>query len=539
MSPQVQGDVQGVGLGAMRVVGIQGRHVSPHAPATGDSLAWNGQAWAPGGVRVFSVATYGATGNGFTDDTQAIQSTVNAASAAGGGVVHFPAGTYALKTYITLPSNIYLLGQGRQTTLKLVSGYVSGAQGQGHFFASGATQITLDSLSLDGNSSTVSPDPTNNFAGWFNACTHVKLRNCYVTGLNGTGSNINTAFVLPGAAHYGQVHNCEFDSCNGGAVFFQGAACIASGNILHALGDVGIVFNSTTARRCVAIGNLVDGISPQCAFGIENGASDWTISGNVVYSGFGALDLNDAGYAGPQVSGGVFANNLVLDMDKGTSAQTVSLGVFVRTSQTRNIKILNNTFSGLTVHGTTDSFVLVQTSTEGLEIRGNTFEGKAQALPAAIFLNNSTTHTRPIIDSNTIRSTSSTTKLSRGIWLGASSTCTNATIARNEFENITNYGVLFDVSSSFTGSLKDNWALSGVGSIYQTSPWGTFAAINIPHELRNTLGRSIWLAGAAPTTGTWLVGDQVWNTNVTATTTPGWICTTAGTPGTWTAMPVL
>jgi hypothetical protein len=40
-------------------------------------------------------------------------------------------------------------------------------------------------------------------------------------------------------------------------------------------------------------------------------------------------------------------------------------------------------------------------------------------------------------------------------------------------------------------------------------------------------------------TMTWAMGDQAWNSAVTATTTPGWICTTAGTPGTWTAMPVL
>ena len=42
---------------------------------------------------------------------------------------------------------------------------------------------------------------------------------------------------------------------------------------------------------------------------------------------------------------------------------------------------------------------------------------------------------------------------------------------------------------------------------------------------------------AAPTVGTWAVGAICWNSGVTATTTPGWICTTAGTPGTWTPLP--
>lgn len=41
---------------------------------------------------------------------------------------------------------------------------------------------------------------------------------------------------------------------------------------------------------------------------------------------------------------------------------------------------------------------------------------------------------------------------------------------------------------------------------------------------------------AIPTTGTWNVGDIVWNTTPAAGGIPGWICVTAGTPGTWKAM---
>lgn len=38
---------------------------------------------------------------------------------------------------------------------------------------------------------------------------------------------------------------------------------------------------------------------------------------------------------------------------------------------------------------------------------------------------------------------------------------------------------------------------------------------------------------AAPVSGTFAKGDKVWNTNASAAGTVGWICTTAGTPGTW------
>lgn len=38
---------------------------------------------------------------------------------------------------------------------------------------------------------------------------------------------------------------------------------------------------------------------------------------------------------------------------------------------------------------------------------------------------------------------------------------------------------------------------------------------------------------AAPGAGTWFVGDIVWNSAPAAAGTMGWVCTTAGTPGTW------
>lgn len=41
---------------------------------------------------------------------------------------------------------------------------------------------------------------------------------------------------------------------------------------------------------------------------------------------------------------------------------------------------------------------------------------------------------------------------------------------------------------------------------------------------------------AEPTAGTWAVGDTVWNSVPVSGGTPGWVCTTAGTPGTWKAM---
>jgi hypothetical protein len=60
---------------------------------------------------------YGATGNGTTDDTAAIQAAIDAANAAGGGTVYVPQGTYRLTTWLLLKSNVHLIGTGAESIL--------------------------------------------------------------------------------------------------------------------------------------------------------------------------------------------------------------------------------------------------------------------------------------------------------------------------------------------------------------------------------------------------------------------------------------
>src|SRR4051812_29935569 len=61
---------------------------------------------------VYDVKTFGAKGDGKALDTAAINKTIDAAAAAGGGTVYFPAGNY-LSVSIHLKSNIALyLDQG-------------------------------------------------------------------------------------------------------------------------------------------------------------------------------------------------------------------------------------------------------------------------------------------------------------------------------------------------------------------------------------------------------------------------------------------
>lgn len=68
----------------------------------------------------FSVLFYGATGNGTTDDTAAVQAAITAAQTQG-GTVYFPAGKYLLKgtgtQLLLVSSQVRLLGDGNSSYL--------------------------------------------------------------------------------------------------------------------------------------------------------------------------------------------------------------------------------------------------------------------------------------------------------------------------------------------------------------------------------------------------------------------------------------
>lgn len=75
---------------------------------------------------IYNVKSYGAVGNGSTDDSSAVQNAINAAGAAGGGTVYFPFGNYKIGSGISWTySGIHILGAGTTATIITV-GFASG-----------------------------------------------------------------------------------------------------------------------------------------------------------------------------------------------------------------------------------------------------------------------------------------------------------------------------------------------------------------------------------------------------------------------------
>jgi hypothetical protein len=76
------------------------------------------------GGQVFNVKAYGATGNGSTDDTTAIEAAITAASVSG-GIVYLPQGIYMVSSTLTINSYaVSLVGAGQSaTTIMPTSGF--------------------------------------------------------------------------------------------------------------------------------------------------------------------------------------------------------------------------------------------------------------------------------------------------------------------------------------------------------------------------------------------------------------------------------
>jgi hypothetical protein len=88
-----------------------------------------------------------------------------------------------------------------------------------------------------------------------------------------------------------------------------------------------------------------------------------------------------------------------------------------------------------------------------------------------------------------------------------------------------------DVAQNVTGILE---IYNSDGTISQTGKYRLEPGLGIKLG-----GGPLQISGAsAPGSGAHDLGEIVWNTSPTATGTLGWVCTTAGTPGTWTALSV-
>lgn len=176
---------------------------------------------------VFNVKGYDAKGDGITGDGVSIQKATDAASAAGGGTVFFPAGTYILDAPIAIPSKVTLEGEGPRLSILKLKTNMSSA-GMPNFggiyrpiyntnYATGDTDIALRNLGFDGNGA----NQTVAIAPSFKKVTRCQISNCRFTGFgNLTPLRYAQGFVFFESVEVDFTHN-EIDFNAGDGIAFS------------------------------------------------------------------------------------------------------------------------------------------------------------------------------------------------------------------------------------------------------------------------------------------------------------------------------
>jgi hypothetical protein len=161
---------------------------------------------------------------------------------------------------------------------------------------------------------------------------------------------------------------------------------------------------------------------------------------------------------------------------------------------------------------------------------GNGTSAASAAAASGIFVGNGSYH---VIENNVSGAVGEVTQL---YGVRVDNSCRDVAVQNNYCAGLKNGGVAFSMGNStnwvtrvFKGNVSE--AISG-GQVYD----GPNPIVIDNNNRGNTLpnNKSYALFGtAAPSAGTWAVGDRVQQSTPIVGNPKGWVCTVAGTPGTW------
>jgi parallel beta-helix repeat protein len=149
---------------------------------TADSRTETGLRWAD--ATVINVKDFGATGDGNTDDSVAIQSAVSYASTAK-GTLHFPAGTYRIDTTISVPGNLRITGDGNMSHLtRTTTGNIFSITGTSE---TPVSNVHISNLRFSGPSTQANSIVGNGI--YMDYASHITIKHCLFQGFGLTDSN--------------------------------------------------------------------------------------------------------------------------------------------------------------------------------------------------------------------------------------------------------------------------------------------------------------------------------------------------------------
>jgi len=527
----------------------------------------------------FNALDYGAKGDGITNDAAAIQLAITAAA---GGTLYFPAGTYLVGTQLTGVSNIHIIGAGSDVTTLKASVAINSI-----ILFSDKSNVEIEGLKFDGNNNTLS----NIRAYATNYPTQFSIHHCYFTGTKNdvTLSNGCIEFSRTGG-RYQNVSVCDntFKTCGThGAIMAYVDRLVFSRNILKDIGQHGM--EAVGCFSVIESENLVDNcgtVGPGgSGLGVGARTTYWKIANNTIVNCAGDAPITcefTSNY-------GIIEGN-VIKISRGNAGINASYGAIgdgnpYPYDTLRNVSIVNNyienAVSGVLQNGlsyTTAIGINIYAGTQGsgCEVRGNTLFGFNIAIIASYFKG------MRICDNFASGYVGTLSAFIRTLWVSGSlidGNVTNDTTLDNTIQ-LLKYGANSPEANqisnnvtyvSGTGGTKSVVYIDGTGNhtVYgnktQTAKYyletadasavsiiGNYGPVvtgswscptatvlqssgnyNGLQDFSVIAGIRVFGKSSIPLTGTYAFNDRIININCTVGQPKGWVCTVGGTPGTW------
>lgn len=462
-------------------------------------------------TKTFNPLMYGAVGDGATDDTAAVQATLTQAALSNGNVV-IPFGSTFLVDALTVPSGIRIWGLG---TLK----YKAESSSFRLLDLTSVSNVVIEEITLDGNVANQSTWSQFRHSIAMTSCTDCDVRACRFQNTIGDGVYLSDATRVT-------VTDNRFIGTN----VNRNGVTVISGT------DVTITKNHFVGMARPDMPGAID---------VEPDADTDTI-GRVL-----------------------IAQNIILGDGGGTI--TLQQGIAIQNANdaaVTGILILGNLIRGDLRYG----IAIFGGATHGafVDVASNRVE--TITISHAIISSNNT----GVIAGNHIRDVSAGSGIH---WLGGTLTISGNFIASAYSYGINEAGAMEDAGAILDNQIVDCGHLAGIstGGISTTgnridvrgnrvsSPAGvTNIGLYMPsgtqcvvdgntlfdcqsHPITAATAPHVWgqntydttalsVSGTyPPAAGAWRLGQIIYNLAPTAGGTIGWVCTAAGTPGTWKA----
>jgi hypothetical protein len=492
-----------------------------------------------------NVLDYGAVGDGLTDVTTAIQNAVNA-----GNSIYFPDGSYLISSKITLKSNLEL-NFGGNAKLVLKSGVIT----EHVLYGTTLNNIRFNDMVIEGNGL------QGVTAVELVSCTNVWFQNCKITKAGTIAINLTSCTNV-------NVNNCDLSNN-----YFYGIQDKLGtnnkfiGNRFYKNGDTGVA-TSTGGRGIVLWMTNSDIISENSfiqnteygfRFYSQTGDAGTTYNNNLVNNYFEDNVKLDIIFTEESVNGYDFVyrnivanNNIKRTVDPTLGASIQLCGSYNNVSNTHVYKIGTfGTFTAFNIYGCFECIISdcsAQNTAQALSFPTNksisnkcvvdNFLGGTVANAATILASTQTTIKNSIFyhggggvsdDGINVTFTSGPTTITN-CYLDGFNTAIYIVDGPVTLINNTT------LNSGFAGLRKGTNSMANqtfVGNSWDVTAPAVLAAVE---KTVTPSSRATCTYNAAPLNLTWAVGDKCYN-NAPAVGQPiGWVCTVAGTPGTWVAM---